>query len=332
MFLLSIGFISAQSFSLSDVLSTFDPSTVVLSILFMIFFAVLYFSTSKMFKGNKAVSVVISLGISLLIIYGINSSTNIQNIYSGLGLSSDTIYTIGSILLIVFLIFIFVKIGTWALLLLGIAFLALSLSGLIFSTEYAAGIGLALIAIWIIIKMAKKKAIVGGGGGSPSGLRVQRPSDMFGGNPGFNKIRKEKEVVERDEQARKRALEMTEQDYQREEQRRKQFAGKLKEEQEETQKQTQRQYQIRAQQQQTVKKEEVEDQELVQKQKQIEQIERKQITSDYNSLAETYRRLAGNYQEVLKETNGQYDPRLDEIRNEMSQVKDEMKRLSGKKV
>src|SRR5271157_3280683 len=109
MFLFSIGFISAQSFSLSDVLSTFDPSTVVLSILFMIFFAVLYFSTSKMFKGNKAVSVIISLGISLLIIYGINSSTNIQNIYSGLGLSSDTIYTIGSILLIVFLIFIFVK-------------------------------------------------------------------------------------------------------------------------------------------------------------------------------------------------------------------------------
>ena len=44
-----------------------------------------------------------------MIIYGINSSTNIQNIYSGLGLSSDTIYTIGSILLIVFLIFIFVK-------------------------------------------------------------------------------------------------------------------------------------------------------------------------------------------------------------------------------
>ena len=71
------GFASAQfygGFSLGNILSSVDPSTIVLALLFVIFFLMIKFALGKVFKENESISNGISLAASLLIIWGINQS------------------------------------------------------------------------------------------------------------------------------------------------------------------------------------------------------------------------------------------------------------------
>jgi hypothetical protein len=130
--ILSINFISAQ-YSLNEFLSTLDPGTIISAILFVIFFAVLYFSTSKIFKGNKAISAVVSLGIALLIVYWINQyqAINIGNLFSGFGISDNSLYTIGAFLIIVFIVLLVVFLKVWGWGILGLILLFIT-----FFTDY----------------------------------------------------------------------------------------------------------------------------------------------------------------------------------------------------
>ncbi len=152
-----ISFTSAQSV-ISDIFAGIDATTITLAILFVVFFAVLYFSTSKIFKGNKTISAVISLALALLLVYWINQSANIGGLFAGIGISGDSLYTIGSIFIIAFTIFLFIKIKSLALFVLGGILIAVAISGLIYDTTTVAVIGIVLVILGIIFA-AKKKHI-----------------------------------------------------------------------------------------------------------------------------------------------------------------------------
>jgi len=108
-----LNFASAYySYSLSDMLNEFDASTVFLVAIFIVLFALINYSTSKMFKDNKATGGIVSFCISFLAVYGINrSGFNFENIFYNLGYSlgipEDLLYTIIVILVVAGLAYLF---------------------------------------------------------------------------------------------------------------------------------------------------------------------------------------------------------------------------------
>jgi hypothetical protein len=105
--------VSAQfygTFSIQNLLSSIDSSTIVLGAIFIISFAMINFALEKTFKENKSVPRIISFAISLLIVWGLNSS-GIN--YSGafFFLPSGLIETIWPIALLGILVFLWFKYG-----------------------------------------------------------------------------------------------------------------------------------------------------------------------------------------------------------------------------
>jgi len=71
-FINALPYQSYNNFSFGNLLQNLDPSLVISSILFVLFFAVIFFSTSRIFENNKATSAVVSISLSIGIIYGLN--------------------------------------------------------------------------------------------------------------------------------------------------------------------------------------------------------------------------------------------------------------------
>ena len=72
-----------------------DASTMILGLLFVIFYVLINFSLSKVFKKEKASSTIISLCVALLAIYGINTlNWDLSVITFNLGISDALIYGI----------------------------------------------------------------------------------------------------------------------------------------------------------------------------------------------------------------------------------------------
>ena len=107
-----IQFVSAQffgsygSFSITDFFSSIDPETITLGLLFFIFFALLFYATSRVFKNqhgqpNKGIAGTIAFALAFLIIYGIyRSGFSLENLFYGFGVSSDFISSILPIILL----------------------------------------------------------------------------------------------------------------------------------------------------------------------------------------------------------------------------------------
>ncbi|MBA7687115.1 hypothetical protein ES703_95575 [subsurface metagenome] len=118
-----IQFVSAQffggygGFSITGFFNSIDSETMTLGLLFFIFFALIFYATSKVFKNphgepNKGVAGTISLAVSLLIVYGIyRSGFNIGNLFYGLGFSSDFIYVLLPIVILIVAILIIWGLG-----------------------------------------------------------------------------------------------------------------------------------------------------------------------------------------------------------------------------
>lgn len=163
-----IGFASAQygyygTFSLSNFLDSIGPSTMILSILFIIFFAILHnivFIT--FFRGNTGISAIVSLLVSVLAIYGINRARwDIGGLFYGLGISSGILSIVIPFILLIAAIYIIVKFGlSWLFLIFGIFLTSLALfTDLIYERGIALLIGgiFLLIGIWLW-KRNKKRA------------------------------------------------------------------------------------------------------------------------------------------------------------------------------
>ncbi len=122
-----INFISAASFSLGDVLDKIDENTMIILFVFIVSFAIIFFSLSKLFKTNKAIAAVVSLATSFLLTYWVNKSgLNIGNWFSDIGISEETLFILLPILGLALAIFLIIYLKKKSLLVFGGALLVLS--------------------------------------------------------------------------------------------------------------------------------------------------------------------------------------------------------------
>ncbi|MBU4069959.1 MAG: hypothetical protein KJ646_03170 [Nanoarchaeota archaeon] len=163
-FLLSLNFISAYSgsFSLGEILSDIDPSTLILGSLLLIFFAFLNFALSKFFKENKAAAGVVAFLVSLLLVYGINlTGMDYENFFYNIGLSEEIITTIFPFLILGAFVIGIIKIGIGStLMLFGFSLFAVSgFTDWIYESEVGMFFGVILIGFGAWLYNRKKKSI-----------------------------------------------------------------------------------------------------------------------------------------------------------------------------
>ncbi len=179
LWIMLINFVSAQfgyggyGFSLSNFLYSINSSTLILVVLFIIFFAILHgLVFTKFFRGNMALSSIVSFCVSILAVWGINRMQwNMGGFFYGLGISEDALYTILMIVLLLTAIYLVIKKKLRYLFLgLGILLIALALFTEIFY-EYgtALTIGIIILVIglfmaWWNSKRQKEKGYYGGRG------------------------------------------------------------------------------------------------------------------------------------------------------------------------
>jgi hypothetical protein len=201
-----INFASAATFSLGTIFDQIDPQTLVLTAIFMILFAAFYFSTSRIFgnkqkdqfygtqhhEPNKAVAFVISFCFSLLIVYWLyKQNLDFQGFaYNSMGMDQALFNTIIPIIVLAGLVFLIFKLKKKLLLLLGLFFIALSLTGIMYENGIILLIGIGFLAIWLIwtliSRQIKKKK------NNPFTGRVEPPpSDQYKKRWGEEKLRRE---------------------------------------------------------------------------------------------------------------------------------------------
>jgi hypothetical protein len=297
-FILLTGFASA--FSFSEFLSFIDPTMITLAILFVVFFAVLYFSLSKVFKGQTKIAAVIAIALSLLAVYWINNITSLGTLFSGWGVSDENLYTIGSILFLALVIFLFVKLKFGVFLIIGGIFILAGVTNLVYSTDLAIIIGIVLVVIGIFGWLKKKKKA------EFSGLRQnwvsgkQAAQNRAGEEARIReRMGKEKRVIsgERDMVARANAMATANEDYARE-------AARRKASMESAQREKGAQ---------------------IAQEKQQEQQLQNQIGNYLDSLRQSYSRLQADYNNILK--INPRDPQLKVVYNELAAVRSEIQRV-----
>jgi len=159
-----INIVSAQfygGFSLSNMLNSIDPSTMILGTIFIISFALLNFSLSKFFRGNAGIAGIVAFAVSLLIVWGINQ-TGFD--YSGLFynifffIPEDLLYTLIPFLLLGLIIYGFFKLGPGeTLAILGGFLLAISFTELVYEKGLVGSIGAILLGFGLWRMLRKKK-------------------------------------------------------------------------------------------------------------------------------------------------------------------------------
>jgi hypothetical protein len=148
--LLAINFASAAT--LSEVLGELDQSLVVLIALFLITFALAFFSLNKIFKTNRSMAGIIAAVVAFTAVYGINKiGFNTQDFFYNLGLSESTFALILFIVVVAGIIFMVVSLKRKkdALLILGA--LLIILSFFVYSKTLLIVVGIILLVIWFFI-------------------------------------------------------------------------------------------------------------------------------------------------------------------------------------
>lgn len=143
---------------LNDALSVIDPNTMLLGLLFVIFFAIINLALVKTLK-NKGTSSIISFCVSLLAVYGINrTSLDLTGLFSGIGLTDKLIYSVVPILILVGLGFMIWKLKlSVTLILTGIFLIVMSFTPLIYTKSTILIIGIVLLVLGIIFWIMKKR-------------------------------------------------------------------------------------------------------------------------------------------------------------------------------
>ncbi|VVB83267.1 Uncharacterised protein [uncultured archaeon] len=150
-----INFASAQG-TISDLLNSIDEATIVLYSVFIISFTLLFFSLNRVFKDNKTTSGIISVAISLLIVYGINKSGfDVRGLFYNIGVPQETFATIIPIILIGGLIFLIIKLKKDSLAVL--SGLLITTSFFVFEQTLLLATGVIVGVIWALMKFGKKK-------------------------------------------------------------------------------------------------------------------------------------------------------------------------------
>lgn len=176
--ILSLSFISASysNFSIGELLDRVDSSTMLLGCLFLIFFAVINFALSKVFKDkcgnpNTAVTAIVGLCVSILIIYGINKTGfDIEELLYGMGLSDGMLGTLIPIILIIGAIYTIWRIKPRGFLILfGSIFLLITLAtNWIYEEGILTALGIVMILIGLyLVRRKRRRESRGYGYGNP---------------------------------------------------------------------------------------------------------------------------------------------------------------------
>jgi len=147
-----VSFVSAYPFSLGDFLGGIDESTMILGVILIVSFAFINFALSRFFKDeygnpNKSLAGIVSFVISLFIVWGINrTGFDYEGLFYAIGFSSEALYGIIPIILLILIIYMGVKFGFANLFLFsGIILIFLSFTEFIYAKTSAFIIGVILI-------------------------------------------------------------------------------------------------------------------------------------------------------------------------------------------
>jgi hypothetical protein len=140
------------------ILSSIDPNTMVLGLLFVIFFAIINFALYRSLK-SKGTAGIIAFCISLLSVYGINrTGFDVSGIVYNLGVSEQILYTIVPILILAGLIFMIWKLKlSRTFILLGIALIIGSF--FVYEKTWVLITGIALLVIGLILLLVEKRKL-----------------------------------------------------------------------------------------------------------------------------------------------------------------------------
>ncbi len=169
--LISVNLISAYSpgAGLDDILNSFDDSTIILSLLFVIFFTTIQFILKRFMKnedGNS--SVIISLAISLLMVFQINRMNyGFDNFFYEIGLYGENLFYLGLIAFIALATYLLTKFKSTAMIVLGAIMIFLSFTNFFIDL---AGI-LLLLGLILLIGGIIAKTMSGGEDGEESNFK-----------------------------------------------------------------------------------------------------------------------------------------------------------------
>lgn len=139
--------------ALSDAFYSIDPNTMILGLLFVIFFALINFALYRTLK-DKQTSGIVSFCVSLLAVYGINRTNfNVAGLFSNIGLTENLIYTVVPIIIIAGLIFMIWKLKLpWTFMLIGaILIIASLIPGLIYEKGIVMIVGIVLLMLGLYL-------------------------------------------------------------------------------------------------------------------------------------------------------------------------------------
>ena len=141
-----------------QLLYSIDPNTLILSLLFLIFFAFINWILMKNLN-NQATSAIMSFSISGLIIYGFfRINYDFASLFFNLGLSQDLLYTVVPILILLGLIFIIRRVGfRKTLMIIGAILVGFSLTDLVYEKGLLLAIGIGLIILGLLLGLKKPK-------------------------------------------------------------------------------------------------------------------------------------------------------------------------------
>lgn len=172
--LFSINLITAQyygDFSIGGFFDSIGEENLMLFATFIISFVILNWVLSKFFvtkqktawggetsESNKSVSTIISLVIALLITYGIHKTGfDINELFFNIGISEDLLYTIIPLLIIAGMGYLFYKFRSKGLITIGILFIIISATELVYSGIFLFIIGIILMIIGFRFYLLRKK-------------------------------------------------------------------------------------------------------------------------------------------------------------------------------
>jgi hypothetical protein len=171
-------------FSLAEFFNRIDPQTIILVLLFLIFFALIFYALSRIFKDpygqpNKGIAGTIAFCISAIIIYGLyRTGFDIGNIFYDWGFSVGSLYPILSIvfLIVAGLLIWKLKVGGF-LMTFGLFILLLTIfTDIFYEKGLPSIIGIVSFVVGFLLWRWRRRRYVGGGiGRGPRPPRERRP-------------------------------------------------------------------------------------------------------------------------------------------------------------
>ena len=168
--LLLANFVSAYSygsyFSIRDYLYSIDPQTMTLAVVFIVIFAFVFYSLSRMLKNsegepNVIIAAVIAFAIAAFAGYGINRSNfDITNLFYNIGISGDALIWIISIFAILFAFFLIKKFKSSGFFIIsGIIIILIAIFTDPFKEGIVIGVGIIFLFIGSLIWYLRKDKI-----------------------------------------------------------------------------------------------------------------------------------------------------------------------------